>query len=117
MNKATTTTTGTRSEERGRAWPRGWVLLAHSPVGDLLNLTAHLEDVVLGLDDVGPGHQEERIRGLGLFNDIFCIRGCVEWGSGEERRSSDGGDDGWHITRRLKRKRTADAAACINHPP
>lgn len=36
---------------------------AHA-VRHLLDLAAHLEDVLLGLDDVGPSHQEEGIRGL-----------------------------------------------------
>lgn len=46
-----------------------------SPVSDLLDLTAHLEDVVLRLDDVRSSHQEERIRGL--FFLWFCQRTCV----------------------------------------
>lgn len=52
-------TEGDDGRDRESARARGYSL-----VGDLLDLAAHLEDVILGLDDVGPGHQEERIRGL-----------------------------------------------------
>ena len=36
----------------------------HVLVRHLFDLAAHLEDVLLGLDDVGARHQEERIRRL-----------------------------------------------------
>lgn len=49
----------------------------HVLVRHLFDLAAHLEDVFLGLDDVGARHQEERIRRLSGKRRVN--RGCQQW--------------------------------------
>ena len=66
-----------------------WVCCAClAPVGDLLDLAAHLEDVVLRLDDVGASHQEERIRGLYFFHFFVRVWVVGVWEERGDRKKS-----------------------------
>jgi hypothetical protein len=53
----------------------GWGAQRRAPrTCDRLDLPAHLHAVLLGLNDVGPGHQEEGLRALELLEEGRLLR-------------------------------------------